>query len=144
MNFPKTADDVESEILVSVGKYREHQSLRIRQLAYVLQKVDPEIVVEGVIMILERESDADDYSQQEFAGQLLEVICPKSQKDLKQVLQRALKGWNKSVAQFPFWLRDNYGIDKLKEEFAELELTETEKDKLQTMKWWLRLNESST
>ncbi|MBF9220622.1 hypothetical protein [Hymenobacter ruricola] len=140
MKFPRTAEDVENEILNSVNKYGQHQGLRIGQLTRVLQKANPEIIVEGVIRILERRSNADTFSQQELAGRVLEIVQPKSQKDLKEVLQRVLKGWDKSVEQFPFWLRNNYGINELKVAFAELELTEMEKDKLQTLKWWLRLN----
>jgi hypothetical protein len=143
MKFPTTADDVEREILLSTSKYKEHGDLRIRQLTYILQNADPEIVVEGVIRVLEQGSDADNYLQQEFAGRVLESVRPKSQKDLNEVLQRGLKGWDKSVEQFPFWLRYNYSIDRLKGSFAELELTETEMDKLQTIKWWLHLSETS-
>jgi hypothetical protein len=109
-----------------------------------LPKANPEIVAEGVIRVLEKGGGNDSYSQdQEFAGKVLENINPKSQKDAVEVLQRVLQNWNKSVEQFPFWLRNNYGIDKLKEVFAELELNEIEKDKLNTIKWWLQLNEAS-
>lgn len=138
MMFPRTAEDVEREIIVSVGQYREHQSLRIRQLVFILQKADAEIIVEGVIRIFERGRDANNFPEQEFAGQILAIVRPKTQKALKELLQRALKGWNKSVEQFPFWLRDNYGIESLEETFADLVLSETESDRLQTIKWWLR------
>lgn len=138
MKFPRTAEDVEREIIISVGQYGEHQSLRARQMAYVLQRADAEIIVEGIIRIFERGSNADNFLEQEFAGQILDIVRPKPQKLLKKVLQRTLKGWNKSVEQFPFWLRDNYGIETLEKTFADLELTETENDKLQTIKWWLR------
>lgn len=144
MKFPETADDVEQEILLSSGKFRELGDLRIKQLIHILLKVNSEIVVEGVIRVLEKGGGADKYSQeQEFAGKVLEGINPKSQRDVKEVLARVLKNWDKSVEQFPFWLRDNYGIDKLKETFADLELTEAERDKLKTIKWWLHLNENN-
>jgi hypothetical protein len=113
MKFPNSAEDVEQEILISVGKYEQHQGLRIKQLAHVLQKANSEIIVEGVVRIFERDCESDNYAQQEFAGRILEMVRPKSQKDAKQLLQRGLKNWNKSVEQFPFWLRHNYGIDKL-------------------------------
>lgn len=83
------------------------------------------------------------FQDQEFAGKVLENINPKSQKDLREILQRTLKNWDKSVEQFPFWLRNKYGVEKLRETFTNLELTEVQKDKLNTMKWWLRLNISS-
>ncbi|MEX6691055.1 hypothetical protein QTN47_26335 [Danxiaibacter flavus] len=139
MKFPKTAEDVEREILISSDKYKELRDLRIRQLIHILPKADPELVVEGVIRVFEKGAGADKYSEeQEFAGRVLESVNPKSEKDLREVLLRVLKNWDKSVEQLPFWLKNNYGIEKLKETFAELELTELETDKLRTIKWWLR------
>jgi phytoene dehydrogenase-like protein len=144
MKFPETAEDVEQEILVSSYKYKELGDLRIRQLIHILPKANPEIVAEGIIRVFEKGGGADTYSQdQEFAGKVLESINPKSQKDAMEVLKRVLKNWDKSVEKLPFWLRDNYGIDKLKETFAELQLNEVEKDKLKTIKWWLQLTEAS-
>jgi hypothetical protein len=144
MKFPDTADDVEQEILLSSEKFRELGDLRIRQLIHILPKVNSEIVLEGVIRVFEKGGGADRYSEdQEFAGKVLESINPKSQKDLEEVLLRVLKNWDKSVEQFPFWLRDNYGIEKLKETFAKLELTDIEMDKLKTIKWWLHLSDAS-
>jgi len=141
MKFPETADDVEREILISSSKYKELRDLRIRQLIHILPKVDSEIIVEGVIRVLETGGGADKSSEdQEFAGKVLESIKPKSQRDVKEVLQRVLYNWDKSVEQFPFWLRDNYGIEKLKETFPELKLNEVENDKLKTIKWWLHIN----
>jgi hypothetical protein len=143
MKFPETADDVEREILISSDKYKDLSDLRIRQLIHILPKVDSEVVVEGVIRVFEKGGGANTYSQdQEFVGKVLESINPETQRHPTEVLQRVLKNWDKSVEQFPFWLRDNYGIDKLKEAFAELELCEVEQDKLETIKWWLHLNEN--
>ncbi|GAB3729206.1 hypothetical protein GCM10027594_11300 [Hymenobacter agri] len=142
MKFPINAADIEKEILTSVGKYQEHRSQRIKQLTYILQKADAELVVEGVIRVFERESGERNYAQQEFAGQILEIVRPTSLRNPKELLQRVLTHWNKSVEQLPFWLRENYGIDKLTEVFAQLALTAVENDKLETMKWWLHLNEA--
>ncbi|MDH4460585.1 MAG: hypothetical protein QE277_04125 [Flectobacillus sp.] len=141
MKFPETADDIESEILISSDKSKELGDLRIRQLIKILSKVNSEIIVEGVIRIFEIEKSVESNSQdQEFAGKVLEKINPESKKDLKEILQRVLKNWDKSVEQFPFWLRDNYGVNKLKETFADLELSDYEADKLKTIKWWLQIN----
>jgi hypothetical protein len=140
MKFPKTADDIESEILISSDKSKELGDLRIRQLIKILPKVNSEIIVEGVIRIFENGKSVESNSQdQEFAGKVLEDINPESKKDLNEILQRVLKNWDKSVEQFPFWLRDNYGVNKLKETFAELELSDYEEDKLKTIKWWLQI-----
>lgn len=140
MKFPETADDIEKEILLSSDKSKELGDLRIRQLIKILHKVDSEIIVEGIIRIFEKGKSVESYSQdQEFAGKVLECINPKSQKDLKEIFNRVLNNWDKSVEQFPFWLRDNYGISKLKEAFEELELSVYEMDKIKTIKWWLQM-----
>jgi hypothetical protein len=144
MKFPETAEDVEQEILLSSDKFKELGDLRIRQLIHILPKVNSEIIVEGVIRVFEKGDRAVNYSEdQEFAGKVLQIINPKSQRDIKEILLRVLPNWDKSVEQFPFWLRENYGMEKLKQSFAELELTAIEKDKLETIKWWLQLNEPS-
>ena len=140
MKFPKTADDIESEILISSDKSKELGDLRIRQLIKILPRVNSEIIVEGVIRIFENGNSVESNLQdQEFAGKVLEDINPESKKDLNEILQRVLKNWDKSVEQFPFWLRDNYGVNKLKETFSELELSDYEEDKLKTIKWWLQI-----
>ncbi|QNE39707.1 hypothetical protein F1C16_09145 [Hymenobacter sp. NBH84] len=144
MNFPKTASDVKHEILLSSDKSKEFGDLRIRQLIHILSEVEPEVIVEGVVQIFENGGRTDRYSQeQEFAGKILETINPKSCKDLKEVLLRVLKNWDKSVEQLPFWLRDNYGIGKLEETFAKLDLNEIEAGKLNTIRWWLHMNKTS-
>ena len=83
MKFPKSADDVENEILSSADKFKELGDLRIRQLIHILPKADPEIVVEGVIRVFEKGGGANTYSQeQEFAGKVLESINPQTQRHL--------------------------------------------------------------
>jgi hypothetical protein len=144
MKHPETAYDVEKEILLSSDKSRELGDLRIRQLINILPKVNHEIIVEGVIKVFENESRPHTHFQdQEFAGKVLESVNPHSNKDLKEVLARVLKNWNKSVKQLPFWLRNNYGVGKLNESLAALQLTEILKDKKNAIEWWLHLNEAS-
>jgi hypothetical protein len=145
MKFPETAEDVKQEILRSSDKARELGDLRIRQLIHILPNVPPELVVEGVIRVFEDESRPETrFQDQKFAGKVLERIHPVSEKDLKDVLLRILKNWNKSVEQFPFWLRRNYGTGLLKDVFADLELNPREQDKLKTIKWWLQLDKADT
>lgn len=109
MKFPETADDVAREILISSDKSNELGDLRIRQLIHILPKVNSELIVEGVIKVLENDTRPEKHSQdQEFAGKVLENVKPKTESNLKNLLLRVLKNWDKSVEQFPFWLRDNY------------------------------------
>jgi hypothetical protein len=142
MRLPQTARDVREEILQSSEKSKVLGDLRIRQLINILPKIDSEIVLEGVIQVFEVRNGSDRFSEdQEFAGKVLELINPKSKRNPKEILLRVLKNWDKSVEQFPFWLKNNYGIDKLTETFKELELTQIERDKLKTIKWWLQMND---
>jgi hypothetical protein len=134
MKFPTTGEDIKNEILISAHRPGD---LRIRQLIHILPKVDPEIIVEGIIQVIEMEDRANPFWDQETAGKILETIKPKSQKDLKEILKRTLKQWNKSIEQLPFWLRDNYGLEIVTQTFDQMELDEIEADKLKTMKWWL-------
>ena len=97
------------------------------------------MLVEGVIEVIETEGRLNPFRDQEFIGKILETLKPRSKKDLKEILKRTLKNWDKSVEQFPFWLRDNYGLNEIAEIFDSIDLTELERDKVNTMKWWLHL-----
>jgi hypothetical protein len=143
MKLPQTSEDVKTEILISSDKADELGDLRIRQLIKILDKVDQEIIVDGVIKVFEINRPNSLYQDQEFAGRVLMTINPKSQKDLKEILKRTLTTWDKSVEQLPFWFRDNYGLEKVRDTFDNIELTDMEKDKVETMKFWLQLKVAS-
>jgi hypothetical protein len=140
MKLPQTPEDLKTEILTSSDNADELGDLRIRQLIKILAAVDSEIIVEGVIKVFEIENRPDKlYQDQQFAGTILRAINPKSQKDLKGFLKRTLDNWDKSVEELPFWFRDNYGLEKVKEAFNKVDWTESQKEKLETMKFWLQL-----
>lgn len=144
MKLPQTSEEMEAEILLSSDKYQDLGDLRIRQLIKILPKVNSEVVIEGIIRVFENENrPTTRFRDQEFAGKVLECINPRSDRDLKEVLSRILKNWDKSVEQLAFWLRDNYGLEKLTTTFSNIALTDLEKDKLKTVKWWLQLDEAS-
>ncbi len=127
MKFPLNALDVKNEILLS-----RNNKLRIRQLIHILQNVDSEIIVEGIIQVFEIE---ESYENQSAAGEILKALKPKSNQNLKVVLHRTLKNWNKSVSHLPFWFLENYGLQTVKQTFYQFDKNE----KLNTMKWWLNL-----
>jgi hypothetical protein len=104
-----------------------------------LNKVDHEVIVEGVIKVFETNRPGSLYWDQEFAGRILAAINPKSRRDLKEILKRTLLTWDKSIEQLPFWFRDNYGLENARETFDNTDLTNEEKEKLETMKFWLQL-----
>ncbi len=137
MKFPKTAQDIENEILLSADTRGD---LRLRQLISMLNKVDDELIIEGIIRVFENLTRQDHaFKYPEVAGQILNELKLKTQRDIVVVLQRTLKNWDKSVEQFPFWLRDNYGLDKLIGAFGQINPSDIQKDKIETIKWWLKI-----
>jgi hypothetical protein len=142
MKLPQTPEDVKTEILISSDKSDKLGDLRIRQLIKIMATVDSKIIVEGIIKVFEIENRPDKlYQDQEFAGTIVRTINPKSQKDLEGFLKRTLDNWDKSVEELPFWFRDNYGLEKVKNTFNKVGWAESQRDKLETMKFWLQLKE---
>lgn len=143
MKLPLTAEDLKNEIFESVDKMDKIGDLRIRQLIRILSKVNDQIIIEGIIEVFENENRIESlFNDQKSAGIILRKLNPKTQQSAQLIISRTLKNWNKSVEEFPFWLKDNYGIETLKKVFSEMEnnnLNELEADKIKTMKWWLRI-----
>lgn len=144
MKFPQTPEELSAEILESSNKFDEQGDQRLQQLISILanekEKLDDELIVEGVVRVFEIESRPDtSFRDQEFAGRILEKLKPKSQKDLRTLTKRVLKNWDRSIPALPFWFRENYGIEKVKEAFNAIEIKLEEKDNLRTMKYWLQL-----
>ena len=61
----------------------------------------------------------DNFIYQRYAGKLLEDLNVRGDFDLVQVLKNTLDNWNKSVEQFPFWLKKNFSNEYLKKVFLE-------------------------
>lgn len=141
MNLPKTADDLKNEIYLSSDKFDDIGDLRIRQLIKILPNVSDQIIIEGAIKIFETDERKNKlYQDQEFAGRILEIIKPKSTGEPRDLLKRILKNWDKSIEQLPFWFKENYGLDIIGSVLYDLEfsdISDFEKDKIKTMKWWL-------
>lgn len=144
MKLPLTPEDLKNEIFESVDKMEKIGNQRIRQLIKILSKVNDQIIINGIIEVFENEDRIESlYNDQKSAGIILRTFNPKTEQSAQLIISRTLKNWNKSVEEFPFWLKDNYGIETLKNVFIELEnnnLNELEADKMKTMKWWLRIN----
>lgn len=143
MKIPRTSEDVKNEIFESVDKLDKIGDLRIRQLTKILHKVNDQIIIEGIIEVFENEKRIEKlYVDQKNAGIILQKLNLRTEVNVELILNRILKNWNKSVEEIPFWLRDNYGIDTLTKAFSKLKsenLTELELDKINTMKWWLKI-----
>lgn len=80
MKIPKTSEDIKNEIFKSVDKIEEIGDLRIRQLIKILDKVDDNIIIDGIIEVFENENRVEKlYTDQKNAGILLKKLNPKTE-----------------------------------------------------------------
>lgn len=120
-------------------KYGFNNPQQFKQMSFILKKYEPEEVFWGIYRILSTECP-EKRIRQEFAGQLLSELNPKVFVNLEKVIAGALHAWDVSVQEFPLYLRDLYGIDRVLTAISEIEhqnLSEIERKNLQTFKWWL-------
>ncbi|SEC25527.1 hypothetical protein SAMN04489761_2499 [Tenacibaculum sp. MAR_2009_124] len=143
MNIPKTLEEFQDEFYKSIDLIDQIGDLRIRQFIQRLNNVSNDIVVSSVLYVIgNNQRPLTEHIDQKYAGIILNEYCPKTELDVVTVLKSTLQNWNKSIEEFPFWIRENYGIEIVRNgliEFEKSNLNEIEKDKLQTIKWWLRI-----
>lgn len=143
MNIPKTTDDFQKEFYSSIDLMDKIGDLRIRQFIDTLDKVMDELIVSAIIKIFENVNRPHtQYTDQKYAGIILNKLKPKTEIDLNIVLKSTIENWNESVEEFPFWLKENYGLESVKNtltEFDTQKLNEIQIEKIQTMKWWLKI-----
>src|SRR5687767_4983603 len=81
------------------------------------------------------------FDDQEIAGALLISLCPKCRQSLDEILRSTAGGWNVSVEQLPFYLRDVFGRDAVVEAATRLGREYPEESRearaLGTIRWWL-------
>ncbi|WP_207535565.1 hypothetical protein [Desertivirga arenae] len=137
MKYPEKPEDIETEILISVANGGEQ---RIRKLGRVIADVNPEMIVEGVLRVFEREDRPTNlFTDQKFAGQILKITKPKSERTALEILKRTVKNWDKSVAELPLWMKENFGEGILSEAFRLYSMSETDPDgKIKTMEFWIK------
>lgn len=141
MHIQNTSEIFLNEFYLSIDLIDKIGDLRIRQFIDRLDKVSDEIIVESIIKIFENiNRPSTEYDDQKYAGKILTKLNPKTNVDLSLVLQRTIGNWNKSIEEFPFWLKENYGIELLKNILNGYDnLNAIEAEKLKTMKWWLKI-----
>lgn len=142
MKIPKTSDELINEIYLSSDIFNDIGNLRIKQLIKILRNVPDEIIIEGIIKIFEGDQrEIKWFIDQEFSGKVLENIKPKSKNDATGLLKRVLKNWDKSLEQLPNWFKENYGPDGIMRALQDIEnsgISNLEKDKISTMKFWIK------
>lgn len=143
MKIPKSSEDLIEEIFLCVDLTEKLGDLRLRQLLMLLPKVADEIVLESVIKVFNnKEINETLYLDQLYAGKILTNVNPKSELDLKSILNMVLKNWNKSIRDMPLWLFNTYKKDDLNNMLLSIENDPFEsnerKDKAETMMWWIK------
>ena len=143
MKIPTSTENFLEEFFHSIDLLNTLGDLRIRQFIVRLNNTSDEIIASGVIEVFKNKDRSKTlYIDQKYAGKILEQFNPESDLELGTILKSTIENWNKSVPEFPFWLRKNYGSDTLRKEIIQLEtqqLTDVELDKLKTLKWWLKI-----
>jgi hypothetical protein len=138
MKFPKTVEDVISEIFISSDKYEKYGDLRSRQLIRVLNNVADDILVKAGIQVFEETNRMKfHFLDQEIVGRMLEKRKPFTSIRPEKLLEKCLAGWNKSIEQFPIWLVEVYGVENIQAAIAAIgnkELLKIEREKLATVR----------
>lgn len=143
MKIPKSSEDLIEEIFLCVDLTEKLGDLRLRQLLMLLPKVSDEIVLESVIKVFNnKERNETLYLDQLYAGKILVNVNPKSELDLKAILNEILENWNKSIRDMPLWLFNTYKKENLNKMLLSIvndpfESSER-KDKAETMMRWVK------
>ncbi|RKR09254.1 hypothetical protein C8C83_0873 [Flavobacterium sp. 90] len=143
MKIPKSSEDLIQEIFLCVDLTEKLGDLRIRQLMRLLPKVSDEIILKSVIKVFSNKDRNETlYLDQLYAGKILTNVNPKSQLDIKSILDEILENWNKSIRDMPLWLFNNYKKEDLNNALLSIindpfESNE-KRDKAETMIWWIK------
>lgn len=132
-----------TELIVErANKFGPYNPQQLKQLDFVLSKLDPEEVFYGLYMVF-ISAPCQAFAPQELAGKLLVSVKPELKLDLAPLIVGVLENWNVSVEELPLYFRDICGIESLSvaiESINSYELNENQKNGLKTMKWWLGLS----
>ncbi|WP_337968737.1 hypothetical protein [uncultured Flavobacterium sp.] len=103
MKTPKSSDDLIKEIFLCVDLTEKLGDLRLRQLMKLLPKVSDEIILESVIKVFNNKDRNETlYVDQLYAGKILTNVNPKSDIDLKSILNEILENWNTKYKRYAF------------------------------------------
>lgn len=141
MVIPKTIEAFLAEFYKSVELKTTLGNQRIDQFYERILKVEDEILVEAVIQIIEERKRPNYWiDDQRIAAAFLAKINPKTAKKFEEIFLRIVNKIDKSVSDFPKWLKANYEMDHIQKWITQLEpqLNEEGVDYLNTFQFWLR------
>ncbi|TLU59457.1 hypothetical protein FE810_16945 [Thalassotalea litorea] len=106
-----------------------------------LRNVKHSELFEGLFTLFLLEDGPNTYTRQQNAGVILYKLKPKVYIDLKQRIRLSLKTWNVSVEEWPFYLVEKCGKDRVLEvldELAKERLSDRERSGMETFSYWLK------
>ena len=116
--------------------YLNHQALG--HLRRRLRDMPDDALFDGLIAVF-TEPSSDAYAAQEYAGRLLEVMNPKPQAPLDDLLPRVLPSWNRSIEQLPAYLARAFGRDAVLDALERVDRASVVLPELtDTVRFWLR------
>jgi len=143
MKLPKTVEELIFEIYKSIDLIDKISDLRVRQLSNVLPNVPDDVIIEGVIQIFESSDRTNTiFTDQKVTGGIILDRNPKTSLNAESLITRVINNWDKSIWELPFWFRNNYGTELLKQTFEQMELNESSEiklDKIKTMRYFLNM-----
>jgi len=134
------SDKIFQSVTESADKYGAHNPQQEKQLLFVLKKCEGQEIYRGLINVfLEKHNNIS--QRQELAGKLLYSLAPDTDKNYKNDIISCLGNYELSVEQLPYFFIKKLGKNGFEELINKIqvkELSEREKEALETMKYWSR------
>lgn len=109
-----------------------------KQLKAQFSRYQPEDVFEGLFAILCMDCE-NRFERHQLAGKLLYAIRPRLYIKLVERIRPTLRSWNVSIEEWPWYLVDLCGSDRVLEaatELASQPLSDDERNRLDVFVWW--------
>lgn len=132
--------DVYRKVTTIADKYGSRNSQQLKQLEFILRKIDDNELFHGCYPIFCEHHD-NFVARQELAGVMLHRIMPKADFELEQVIRSCLPTYELSVEELPWYLSDLFDLAEINaiiDKISVGRLDERENKALETLKYWLR------
>lgn len=138
-------EQIVAKIYDAVDRLGRIDQQRLRQWSAVLARSSPSEVFSALYFIfLDESRPRTNWLDQEYAGILLFHVKPRCEHDAVAVIGGALRNYNVSVEELPWYFAEALGGEVVREAIAELgrrDLPEKERDSLETFLYWLKVKE---
>ena len=134
------AAQITEKVLDVADRFGSRNPQQLKQLKFVFSKRDPEEVFEGLFSVLCMDCK-NKFERHQLAGELLYSVRPRLHLELLDRIHLTLASWNVSVEEWPWYLVDLCGLDRVLSAASDLEaypLSEDERRRLNTLVWWAK------